>query len=220
MTVPSDLPSENAHASESGYRALNPWAVVSAVLGVLSVSTALHSFFLLVPLAGILTGWLGLRQLRRNIETQMGAASARAGIAASVVFGLGGTLFLQCVMSDVPYGYKEISFADLKPNPGERVPQYALDLQPTMRLDKKVFIRGHIYPGRQTQGIKEFILVPTISHCAFCTPQMLPTDMIQVKLGGDLTVDFKTTRIGVGGRLHVDPLSAQTPYALEADYVR
>jgi hypothetical protein len=87
-------------------------------------------------------------------------------------------------------------------------------------FNQRVFIRGFIYPGRQTQGIKEFVLVPTLGHCSFCFTQLRPTDFVRVRLVGDLTVDYTSTEIGVGGRLRVDRLSAQAPYALEADHVQ
>jgi hypothetical protein len=205
--------------AEIAYRAVNPWAVASLVLGILSVSAAFDQVFIFVPVAGAVVGWMALRRLRYCQGVQTGVALARAGVATSVLFGLGGTMFLHFAMNDVPYGYKEIAFEDLQPNSGEAVSRYALELQPTMRDDRKVFIRGFIYPGRQTQSIREFVLVPTLSHCAFCMTQLRPTDLVQVRLTGDLAVDYRSTEIAVGGRLHVDQVSA-SPYALEADYVQ
>jgi len=220
MTSFAPVRSECPTEAEIGYRAVNLWAVASLLLGLLSVTAALHRFFIFIPLAGAVVGWKALRELRRFGEAQTGITLARIGIATSVFFGLGGTIFLYFVMNDVPYGYKEITFDDLQPNPGEFVSRYALELQPTMRDDQKVFIRGFIYPGRQTREIKEFVLVPTLGHCSFCFTQIRPTDFVRVRLVSDLTVDYKPTEIGVGGRLRVDQLSAQAPYALEADHVQ
>jgi len=185
---------------------------------------ALSWFFVFIPLAGVTAGWRALRQLRRCREVQTGIALARAGVATSVFFGLTGAVFLQFVARDVPHGYTEIAFQDLQPGPGELVSRYALELQPTMSRDQKVFIRGFIYPGRGTLDIKEFVLVPTLGHCSFCMPQLRSTDLIRVKLAGDLTVDYRSTEIGVGGRLRVNLEAAlnpwgQPPYSLEADYV-
>jgi hypothetical protein len=187
------------------------------------VTAALNWFFVFVPLVGVMAGWKALRQLRRCGEVQTGVALARAGIVTSVLFGLSGMVFLRFVMREVPHGYKEITFQDLQPGPGEFVPRYALELQPTMSFDQKVFIKGFIYPGRGTQKIKEFLLVPTLGHCSFCMPQIRSTDLIRVKLVSDLTVDYRSTEIGVGGRLRVNLEAArnpwgQPPYSLEADY--
>ena len=215
-------PDRSEHVAETDvvYRSVNRWAVVSLVLGILSVAAAADRMLIFIPIAGLFAGWMALRRLRRFGEVQTGVALARAGIAASLLFGLAGTIFLYVVMNDVPSGYTEVTFEDLQPEPGERVSRYALALQPTMREERKVFIRGYIYPGRRTQGIKEFMLVPTVSHCAFCSTQLRPTDIIRVKLVSDFTVDFKTTEIGVGGRLRVNAASEQAPYMLEADHVQ
>ncbi len=210
---------------ESDYRAVNLWAVASLLLGVLSVTAAVSWFFVLVPLVGGMVGWKALRQLRQAREVQTGVTLARIGVGTSVLFGLSGAVILQFVTRDVPHGYKEITFQDLQPNSGEFVSRYALELQPTMSCDQKVFIKGFIYPGRGTQNIKEFVLVPTLGHCSFCMPQIRSTDLIRVKLVSDLTVDYRSTEIGVGGRLRVNLEAArnpwgQPPYSLEADYVQ
>jgi hypothetical protein len=218
-TFASSLP-ETPTEPESDYRDVNLWAVASLLLGVLSVTAAVSWFFVYVPLVGVMVGWKALRQLRHSGEVQAGIALARAGVVTSVFFGLSGAVILQFVTRDVPYGYKEITFQDLQPDSDAFVSRYALELQPTMSCDQKVFIKGFIYPGRGTQNIKELLLVPTLGHCSFCMPQIRSTDLIRVKLVSDLTVDYRSTEIGVGGRLRVDQLSSQAPYALEADHVQ
>lgn len=223
MTSFADFARESSSGPESDYRALNRWAVASLVLGVLSVASALGWVFFFIPAAGVAAGWKALRQFRRLSEVQTGVALAYLGIAASLLFGLIGAVVLHFVVRDVPSGYKEISFADLQPESGEIVPRYAMDLQPTMSRDQRVFIKGFIYPGRQTRGIKEFVLVPTIGHCSFCIPQIRATELIRVKLEGDLTVDFRTWEVGVGGRLRVNVNAisqGQPPYSLDADYIK
>lgn len=222
-TFTSSVPQDAAELRPD-YRAVNPWAVVSLVFGVLSVVTALHWFFLLIPLTGMFAGWKALRQFREYAEVQTGTTLAYVGMAVSLLFGLSGAAILQFVVRDVPSGYKEIDFSDLQPGSNEFVPQYALDLQPTMSSDQKIFIRGYIYPGRRTRDLKEFLLVPTVGHCAFCSSRIRSTELIRVKLVSDYTVDYRTTQIGVGGRLRVhldaarNPMG-QSPYSLEADYV-
>lgn len=223
MTSFADFARESSSGPESDYRDLNRWAVASLVLGVLSVASALGWVFFFIPAAGVAAGWKALRQFRRLSEVQTGVALAYLGIAASLLFGLIGAVVLHFVVRDVPSGYKEISFADLQPESGEIVPRYAMDLQPTMSRDQRVFIKGFIYPGRQTRGIKEFVLVPTIGHCSFCIPQIRATELIRVKLEGDLTVDFRTWEVGVGGRLRVNVNAisqGQPPYSLDADYIK
>jgi len=224
MTSFATLLPETPAEPESDYRTVNPWAVVSILSGVLSLTAALSWFFVFIPLVGVMACWKPLRPLRRCGEAQTGVVLARAGVATLVFFGLSGVVFLHFVARDVPYGYKEITFQDLQPDPGEFVSRCALELQPTMSRDQKVFIKGFIYPGRGTLKIKEFVLVPTLGHCSFCMPQIRSTDLIRVKLVSDLTVDYRSWEIGVGGRLRVNLEAArnprgQLPYSLEADYV-
>lgn len=223
MTSFTSIPAEAE--TEAEYRAVSPWAVASLVLGLLSMATALGWIFVLLPLAGLLAGRRALRQFQQSGEAHTGLALARAGIATSASFGMCGVLFLSFVAPGVPPGYTSIAFEDLQPGPGELVSQHALDLQPTLSRDQKVFIKGFIYPGRRTRQIKEFLLVPTLGHCSFCFSQIRSTDIVRVKLVSDLVVDYRSTEIAVGGRLRVDQEAArnpwgQTPYSLEADYVK
>ena len=149
----------------------------------------------------------------------------------AIVFWLSGMYIQNYIQHHtVPSGYKPITFDYLQPNadqPGEIIPPAAFELEPAdSNPGKRVFIQeGYIYPGRRSINIKEFILVPTIGHCQFCTRQLKSTEMINVKFSGDLTVDYTTRPIKIGGKLRIDrdqavnPLGG-LPYQLEADYVQ
>ena len=119
----------------------------------------------------------------------------------------------------MPIGYQRVGYEQLQPDrdvPGERIPQTALDLN-----DKKVFIKGYISPTRQLIRLKRFILCPTNGVCQFCIPNPTPTEMIRVTLTGDLTADYTTRLIGIGGRFHVDEKDPQgVPYAMDVDYLK
>jgi hypothetical protein len=222
------LSTENPRKPKSRYRAISGWAVASVVLGGLSAALMLGWLFAVLPLAGIFAGWMGLRQIGRFREEMTGMGMAQAGIALSVVFGLAGAGYLYFVVHKIPPGYTEISFADLQPDPTNKrewVPPYAFELQPTPDRDKKVFIKGYIHPFHQSRKIREFVLVPTLEHCSFCFWQIRSTELIQVKMTGDKTVDYTMGEVGVGGRLHVNENAAKTrfggfPYVLEADCVQ
>jgi hypothetical protein len=214
--------------AKARYRAVSPWAVVSVALGVFSSLLILGWVFLAVPLAGLAAGWLALRQIRRMRGEMIGMTLAQVGMALSVVFGLAGAAYQQFVVRQVPYGYQELTFEDLQPdprNPQEFVPPAVLKLQPTSGQDKKVFIKGYMYPGRRAHDIREFILVPTVGHCSFCFWNIRSTELVRVTCTSDLSVNFRSTEIGIGGRLHVDEEAAkkplgEVPYLLEADYIQ
>jgi hypothetical protein len=199
------------------YRALSGAATVSLIFGLLSPLTFFDWTLAIIPAAGIVTGWLALRRIRRTRDELTGRDLARAGIALSALFWvLGYGSMLLARIQEVPYGYRRVTYDMLQPKPGEQVPPEVEKLQ-----DKKVYVKGYMAPTRQFTGLKQFILCPAIQNCPFCIPDPKPTEMIHVKLTGDLVAEYTTHLIGLGGTLIVDPNSASgIPYALEVDYLR
>ena len=214
-----------------GYRTVNPFAVTSLALGVLSFLTMFTWFLFVIPLAGVTFGWIALGQMSRRPGQYTGNKLAVAGILSSVVLWTLGTTYVVFVAgTEVPIGYTRVTFTQMQPNPdnkGEVVPQEILDLQfdETSMDKKRIFIKGYLYPGRQTIGLRNFILVPSQSHCKFCSSQLRSTEMISVKLEGDLKINYRTQLVAVGGKLRVDTAEAAkplggAPYFIDADYVR
>ena len=124
------------------------------------------------------------------------------------LFGCAWMVFVQ--VSEVPYGYQQVTFERLQPGPGEMVPDLR-DME-----DKKVFIKGYMRSGRRMTGIKDFTLFPNNGDCPFCTPNPKPTEKIRIKLQGDLETVFTTHEIGLAGRFRLDP-EDPIPYCLEVD---
>ncbi len=225
-----ELP-EAAEAVPVRYRSLNATAILSLVFSVLSILTVFGWVFWAIPVLSIALAIRALKHIRYASEEYTGEVFARAAIAVAVVFWLSGMYIQHYIqLHSIPSGYKPVTFDFLQPNPdqpGEIIPPAAFELEPTdNNPDKRVFIKeGYIYPGRRSINIKEFILVPTLGHCQFCTRQLRSTEMIDVKFSGDLTVDYSSRPIKVGGRLHIDRQQAVNPfgglpYQLEADYVQ
>ena len=120
----------------------------------------------------------------------------------------------------MPTGYEAISYETLQPdkdNPGE-LPGKAVQLA----ADKKqVFIKGYMMPARQLSGLKHFILCPTNGVCPYCIPKPTPTEQIRVTLDGDLTAEYTTRLIGIGGLFGVDPKNPSgIPYAMDVNYLK
>jgi hypothetical protein len=219
MSLPAETNLEQ-DAPAGRYRAMTPSAVVSVVLGSLSILTAFSWFLVILPLVGIGLGWRALRQIRAAPEEWTGRRVARLGVGLSVGFwaiGYGWLIFART--SEVPYGYQRLSYEVLQPDPvaaAEPIPQAAQDMQ-----DKRVFVKGYMQPRRQQTGIREFILCPTNGDCPFCTPNPKRTEMIRIVLQGDLETIYTTHQVGVGGRFQVDPKDPSgVPYTIEADYIR
>lgn len=212
------LAAEEVEEVEESYQSLSFLAVLSLVFGLASILTVFTWFLCLIPMVGLLLGFLALRQIDRAPEEKVGRGVARVGMGLSVVlWALGGYLWAAW-LSEVPPGYKVVTFKMLQPDKTRgQLPEKARELD-----DKRIFIKGFMYPGRQSIAIKSFILVPTRGHCKFCTANIPPTERIEIELVGDLTANFSTHLIGVGGRLTVNPSagSGRSPYLVEADCLR
>jgi hypothetical protein len=201
------------------YQPINPLALTSAVLAVLSIATMLNWFLAVIPLAGIIVGWIALRQIRKAPEEWTGLRLAQVGLALSAalwVFGYGWLILVST--NEVPFGYTAITFADLQPDPAkptEPVPQTAIDLQ-----DGKVFIKGYMQPRRQQLNIREFILCPSNGDCAFCNPNPRPTEKIRVVLQGDNVTTYTTGVVSVVGRFRVNVNDPNVPYGIDVDVLK
>jgi len=206
------------------YRAVSRTAVASLVCGGLSFVTVFGWYLIVVPAAGIALGWNARQRIREVPGELTGTGLAWAGMVLSVVLGaLGGGALWAYELREVPWGYKKVTWDDLQPdpkNPSELIPSKIKDLD-----GKRVFIKGFMYPGRQSIGIRRFVLVPTVGHCAFCSPQIKSTEMIVADLQGDLTTVYKRRETAIGGTLRIDEIEVAKPlggfpYVIEVDYVR
>ena len=226
-----DYDDDDEYEGPVSYRTVNPFAVASLAMGILSFLTMFSRFLFPIPLAAIALGWIALGQMTRRPGQYTGGKLAITGIIAAVVLWACGIVYVVFVAgAEVPIGYTRVTFTQMQPNPdkkGEVVPGNILELQfDATSMDKKrVFIKGYIYPGRQTIGLKQFILVPSQSHCKFCSSQLKSTEMITVKLEGDLQINYRLQLVHVGGKLTVDKAEATkplggAPYIINADYVR
>lgn len=221
MSLPRETISANPPAKpDARYRALDPLAVASIIVGAFSILTGLSVFLVVIPLAGIFLGWRAQRRILRSPEEWTGLRAAHFGMGLSLglwILGFGWLFFAGA--REIPYGYQLITYEMLQPDPmkpTELVPQSTLDMQ-----DRKVFIKGYMQPRRQQTGIKEFILCPASGDCPFCIPNPRPTEMIRIVLQGDLQTAFTTHLVGVAGRFRVDlDDPSGIPYAIEADLLR
>ena len=220
----NDTPRQQAARGSSRYREVSLPAVASVAVGLFCWLTIFSWYLWLIPVLGTVLAVVALRRIRRSEEDLSGAGLALAGLGLSLGLGVvGGGILAFSQISEVPPGYQRISFKNLQPDrevKGQLIPPKAYDLQGDL-----VFIKGYMYPGRRTVGVKSFILVPTRGHCSFCSRRLKSTEMVQVTMAGDLTIDYRIAKAGLGGRFRIDPSQVARPfgglpYQLEADYVK
>jgi hypothetical protein len=184
------------------YRALSTAAVAGLIVGLLSVFALLDWTLIAIPAVGLLLSALAWAKVRRNRSELTGEKVAQAGFGLSLLFLIAAPAWLTYdFVTELPPGYERISYAELQPDErtaGQLVPPSALALE-----GKKVFIKGFVFPGRQKDGIKEFLLVRDQGECCFGGNPKI-TDRIQVSLENPLLLTYEPRLHKVGGTFHVE----------------
>ncbi|HEX3725820.1 MAG TPA: hypothetical protein VHV08_06240, partial [Pirellulales bacterium] len=148
------------------YRALSTSAVASLVVGLLSSIAFLDWVLVAIPMIGVALSSYAWWNVRRHADELSGASLARWGFVLSLAFLVCGPAWLTyAFVTELPPGYERVSYAELQPNPaepGQQVPPAALDLD-----GKRIFIKGYVYPGREKDGIRQFLLVRDQGDCCF-----------------------------------------------------
>ena len=212
------------------YRSLSAMAILGMAVAAFSILTNFHWLFWIIPATAIVLGNRAIKQIRLAPTEYTGVGLARSGMAAALVLGLIGLTINHYIQKyTVPYGYKPITWERLQPDPdkpAEIIPEAAYDLEPSDKdPDRRIYITGYMYPGRRMVNIKEFIFVPTLSHCNFCQTQLKSTEMILVKFVGGLSLEYSQNEIKLGGKFKIDRDQAANPfgglpYQIEADYLQ
>lgn len=224
MSIELESPASAADAYEQ-YRALSTSAVASLIVGLLSCLALFDWTLVAIPAVGMLLAVLSLVKIRRHRDELTGAGLARAGLALSVSFAvLGPARLTYEYVTELPEGYERVSYARLQPDEsqiGQLVPPSALALE-----GKRIFIKGYVYPGREKDGIRRFLLVRDQGQCCFGGNPKI-TDRIFVTLEDPLRLTFASRIFKLGGTFHVeahdstiDDAKGGVFYHLKADYLK
>jgi len=204
-----------------GYRAVSILAVIAFVLSLFTPLMLLSNWFMIFPLIGATCGIFGLYNILSCPFDYTGRGFALGGIIFSFVLGIAAAGWgIYLYYFNVPYGYTQVQFLELRPDEKtNQLPEHILKLAEERR---KIYIKGYMYPGRQLSGIQNFMLVRTVEHCKFCSPEQNPFDMISIHCKGDLRAQFRTKIVSIGGELYVneDYRYGELPYHIEADIFR
>ena len=215
-------PRLSSPAQTFSYRAISRAAVLSLMLGGSSIVALFDWSLAVVPATAILAGTLALVAIRRQPEELTGDGLALTGVVLATVFWAGGWSWLGYeYLTEVPADCVRLTFDELQPSAD--APQAAPAI--THELNgRRVFIKGYMYPGRNSTGIREFVLCYSKDECCFGGSPKL-THMVHVVLPPPLSTTFSsdirkvvgTFRLGTGAS--VDGLPGAI-YHLEAEDVR
>ena len=224
MSIEIESPHVSPEQYES-YRALSTSAVASLIVGLLSPLAVLDWTLLAIPAIGIPLSVVSLLKVTRHRDELTGAALARAGLGLSLVFAVLGPAWLTYeYVTELPDGYTRISYAELQPDEsqaGQLVPPGALALE-----GQKIFIKGYVYPGREKDGIRKFLLVRDQGECCFGgNPKV--TDRILVTLEDPLRLAYASRIHKLAGTFHVEVRNSAIDgakggvfYHLKADHLQ
>lgn len=183
------------------YKPVPPLVPLTLLLGVVSALSLLSVIGLVLALGGIVLGTVCLLKLRNSMGGLGGWKLTWTGFALSWLFLLTGTGWHSYLYAtEVPEGYERISFGADISRKGFIVESGQVKPHPDLRaLDgKKVFLKGYMYPTRQTEGIQSFVLVKDSGDCCFGGQPKI-TDMVEVVMQDGKTVDDCRLLVSVAG---------------------
>ena len=230
----TDLTYETTRNEQLQYRAICSTAVVSLILGLLSVLTiptansSVEACLVVcpIPLFGIALAIRSLVVIRRLPDEMTGSGFAITGLTLSVVFLVGGLgLATYVYATEVPEGYSRVAFSQMRPSETEKKNGVVVPPDLMAYNGEKVFIKGYMRPPSQKVQISEFLLVRDNNECCFGINLPEYFDQIRVHLVSGKRVNYSTRLFRMGGTLRAHPVrmrpeSGQSVYTLIADYVK
>ena len=199
-----DLPADDA----GRYRALAGVAIAAAVLAVCSPLAFLDWWLAVVPVLGIVLSFVALRDIAARPDVLTGRRLSLAAMAFSALSLVGGLGYLAMVYAaELPEGFERLNYALLQPldgDPPDAVPETARAMD-----GRNVLLKGYMYPGKQQQGIKQFLLVRDQGDCCFGGNPKI-TDRVLVQLRDSQGIPFSPRLTKIAGRFAIRPAGTAT----------
>lgn len=192
--------------NEFSYKPVPPTAVVGLALGLLSFIALFGIIGLAISVFGIIVSLISLFSIRRSAGELGGKTVAIAGIALSTFFLCTGISYQSYVYAhEVPEGFQRLNFAsDISSKDFVQTDGVTRVNPEVLKLDKQqIFLKGYMYPTRDTKNLKSFILVKDNGQCCF-GGQPDAKDMILVEMQGDHRADFYAGLVSVAGEFQAE----------------
>ena len=221
----TDFRRSDFEQDEFHYRPMPALVAVSIGFTCLSLLGLMSELLLIVPLVGVLIAFIAYYQIARSQGDLSGGpiAITTLGIMLAMFVGFG-AMHLHSYTSEVPEGYSRVSFVSDIAAKGFQVVGQQRMVHPDVATlaGQPVYLKGYMYPFRETKGLKSFVLCKDSGECCF-GGQPQATDMILVNMVGDGTADYFDKRlVGVAGTFRVEPTydasGLQPVYQLDCKY--
>jgi hypothetical protein len=168
----------------------------------------LSELLLVVPLVGIVLAFVAYFQVSRSRGDLSGGGLALGSLILMLLMFLGfGASHVIAYTTEVPDGYERINFTtDISQKGFETVGgRMAIHPDVAKLANKPIYLKGYMYPFRETHGLKSFVLCKDTGECCF-GGKPKPTDMILINMTDDQAVNYQDKRlVGVAGILRVEP---------------
>ena len=188
------------------YRAVATTAIAAAVAAALSPLAFLDWWLVIVPTVGLVLGMVAFRTITQRPDEFIGRPLAIGAIVVSAVTLVGGLVTLsRAYVAELPEGFERINYSLLQPLDGDpinAVPETAQNIN-----GRSVLLKGYMYPGKQQQGITQFLLVRDQGDCCFGGSPKI-TDRVLVQLRASQGISFSGRLTKIAGRFVIRPMSA------------
>lgn len=191
---------------EFSYKPVPPTAVVGLALGLFSFIALFGIIGLGIAVCGIIVSLVSLFNIKRSGGELGGKTVAITAVGLSTFFLITGISYQSFVYAhEVPEGYHRLNFAsDISAKDFVQKDGVTRVDPEVLKLDKQnVFLKGYMYPTRQTEDLKSFILVKDNGQCCF-GGQPDAKDMILVEMQDDHRADFYAGLVAVGGKFQAE----------------
>ncbi|MBI1344694.1 DUF3299 domain-containing protein [bacterium] len=218
-----DFPTETS-PNEFQYRPVPPLVPVSAAFILLSITAFMWDMLVIVPVIGCVLAFLAWRQVARSPQFYSGGIAARVIFSILVIMAVGASsLHAYSFATEVPEGFERVSFATDISEKGFVVDEGKMGLHPDVQklTDQPVFLKGYMYPTKQTHDLETFVLCKDSGDCCF-GGQPKVTDMIYVEMAKGKLVHHRTGLVAVAGTFKatptLDPTGLNPVYKLECEF--
>ena len=195
-------------ADDFNYRPMPPLVPVSMAFVCLSMLAGLSDLLLIVPLVGIVLAFISYYQISRSQGQLSGGLLAITNLVLMLLMFMAfGALHFHSYATEVPEGFIRKNFNKDISEKGIQVTNQGIGIHPDVAklADQPIYLKGYMFPFRETQGLKTFVLCKDSGECCF-GGQPKPTDMILINMQDGKTVNYHEKQlVGVAGTLRIEP---------------
>lgn len=198
--------------NEFNYRPMPPLVPISLGFVFLSPLAFVWDSMTMIPLMGAFLAALAWRKIRVNRgEYSGGLLAGSCAIILATTTAAAASFHAYNFATELPDGYQRVSFPNEISSKGFITVDGAMKIHPDVEQlsGKPVFLKGFMYPTKQTRGLTSFLLCKDSGDCCF-GGQPKQSDMIFVQMAEGQTADFRNGLVAIAGDFQAQPTLDET----------